>query len=70
MLMYPFFTHNVPVPLQELVFLNGANTKQIQIEIINDDIPEPDETFEVILSNPKNGLVLGTPSRGKSGTRC
>ena len=50
--------------LQELVFLNGDRTKSINIEIVNDDLPEPDEVFEVILSNPKNGLVLGTPSRG------
>ncbi|KAL4228132.1 hypothetical protein ACF0H5_013567 [Mactra antiquata] len=48
---------------QEIIFLNGEKTKQINIEIINDDIPEPDEVFEVILSNPKNGLVLGTPNR-------
>ena len=46
------------------MFLNEEDRKQIVIEIINDDLPEPDETFEVILSNPKNGLELGTPSRG------
>jgi len=50
---------------QELVFLNGETTKQIRVEIVDDEIPEPDETFEVILSNPKNGLTLGTPSRGR-----
>ena len=46
------------------MFLNGEGRKQIMIEIINDDLPEPDEIFEVILSNPKNGLELGSPSRG------
>ena len=44
--------------------MNKEDRKEIVIEIVNDDIPEPDETFEVILSNPKNGLELGTPSRG------
>ncbi|XP_052793587.1 adhesion G-protein coupled receptor V1-like [Mya arenaria] len=48
---------------EEIVFLNGETSKQILIEIIDDEIPEPDETFEVILSNAKNGLRLGTPSR-------
>ena len=47
-----------------LTFLNGERTKQIGIVIVNDNIPEPDETFEVVLSNPTNGLVLGSPSRG------
>ena len=44
--------------------MNTEDRKQIVIEIVNDDLPEPDESFEVILSNPKNGLELGTPSRG------
>ncbi|KAL3865787.1 hypothetical protein ACJMK2_043142 [Sinanodonta woodiana] len=45
-----------------LLFANGENQKVILVEIINDDIPEPDETFQVILSNPTNGLVLGSPN--------
>ena len=45
--------------------MNKEDRKEIVIEIINDKEPEPDETFEVILSNPKNGLKLGTPSRGR-----
>ncbi|KAK3601208.1 hypothetical protein CHS0354_004408 [Potamilus streckersoni] len=48
---------------EELLFANGENQKVILVEIINDDIPEPDEMFEVILSNPRNGLVLGSPDR-------
>ena len=47
-----------------MIFANGEESKEIVIEIIDDQLPEPDESFEVILSNPKNGLELGTPSRG------
>ena len=46
------------------MFTNGEERKYIMIEIYNDDVAEPDETFEVILANPKNGAILGTPSRG------
>ena len=47
-----------------MIFANGEESKEIVIEIIDDQQPEPDESFEVILSNPKSGLELGTPSRG------
>lgn len=47
-----------------MTFKKGENRKYILIEINNDDIPEPDEMFEVILANPRNGAILGTPSRG------
>ncbi|XP_060082724.1 adhesion G-protein coupled receptor V1-like [Ylistrum balloti] len=48
---------------KELFFAKGESNKMILIEILNDDIPEPDETFEVILSNPTNGLQMGNQSR-------
>ncbi|KAJ8304146.1 hypothetical protein KUTeg_017729 [Tegillarca granosa] len=51
---------------QDLHFAKGEDRKLIYIEILNDDNapePEPDESFQVILSNPRNGLELGTPSR-------
>ena len=35
------------------------------LEILDDDIPEPDEMFQVILSNPRAGLELGDPFRGE-----
>lgn len=50
---------------QELIFLKGEERKYVLIEIYNDNIAEPDETFEVILANPGNGAILGTPSRGE-----
>ncbi|XP_069137444.1 adhesion G-protein coupled receptor V1-like isoform X2 [Argopecten irradians] len=48
---------------QELFFAKGESNKMIILEILDDDIPEPDETFEVILSNPTNGLQMGNESR-------
>ncbi|CAG2257626.1 ADGRV1 [Mytilus edulis] len=48
---------------KEVTFKKGENRKYIMIEINNDDTPEPDEMFEVILANPRNGAILGTPSR-------
>jgi hypothetical protein len=50
--------------LQELIFLKGEERKYVLIEIYNDNIAEPDEIFEVILANPGNGAILGSPSRG------
>lgn len=47
-----------------MTFKKGENRKYILIEINNDDTPEPDEMFEVILANPRDGAILGTPSRG------
>ncbi|VDI35962.1 G-protein coupled receptor 98 [Mytilus galloprovincialis] len=48
---------------KEVTFKKGENRKYILIEINNDDTPEPDEMFEVILANPRDGAILGTPSR-------
>ncbi len=45
----------------------GQSEKILQVEILADNIPEPDESFEVILASPKNGLSLGIPHRGKLG---
>lgn len=35
------------------------------LEILDDDIPEPDETFQVILSQPRDGVEIGEPFKGK-----
>ena len=37
----------------------------INIEILQDPDPEPDEIFEIILASPKNGLIVGDPGKGK-----
>jgi len=34
------------------------------VEILDDLEPEPNEEFEIVLASPKNGLSLGSPSRG------
>ena len=41
-----------------LIFPAGAVSKTISIEILDDGVPEPDETFTVTLSNPA-GVALG-----------
>ncbi|KAK7486836.1 hypothetical protein BaRGS_00021983 [Batillaria attramentaria] len=46
-----------------LVFAAGESRKTINIQIINDNIPEPTEEFEVVLSNPQNGATLSQNSR-------
>ena len=41
-----------------LRFIQGETSKTISIEILDDGVPEPDETFTVTLSNPA-GVALG-----------
>nr|XP_006812422.1 PREDICTED: G protein coupled receptor 98-like protein isoform X1 [Saccoglossus kowalevskii] len=48
---------------QVLTFTDGESMKIIVMEILEDDIPEDDETFEVILDNVNYGLELGTPRK-------
>ena len=38
----------------------------VSVQIYDDDEPEPNEEFEVILASPKNGLRLGDPHKGKA----
>ena len=47
------------------MFAAGERYKDIVVSIIDDDIPEGDETFEIILTNPRNGAELGTESKGE-----
>ncbi|KAM8960806.1 adhesion G-protein coupled receptor V1 [Pelodytes ibericus] len=42
-----------------LTFSEGENHKFIDIMINDDDIPEGDESFQLILANPSHGLELG-----------
>ncbi|XP_076465116.1 adhesion G-protein coupled receptor V1-like isoform X2 [Babylonia areolata] len=43
----------------ELVFAPEESHKFLQIEIIDDNLPEPHEQFEIVLSAPKHGATLG-----------
>ncbi|XP_053555694.1 LOW QUALITY PROTEIN: adhesion G-protein coupled receptor V1 [Bombina bombina] len=43
-----------------LNFADGEKYKYIDIAIYDDDIPEGDEMFQLILANPSHGLELGT----------
>ncbi|XP_014662998.1 PREDICTED: G-protein coupled receptor 98-like isoform X2 [Priapulus caudatus] len=51
------------VAAQELRFAAGEGAKDIQVQIIDDDIAEPSETFEIILASASNGLQLGEPHK-------
>ncbi|XP_069819007.1 adhesion G-protein coupled receptor V1 isoform X3 [Dendropsophus ebraccatus] len=42
-----------------LTFADGEKYKFIDVIINDDDIPEGDETFQLILANPSHGLELG-----------
>ncbi|XP_048257204.1 adhesion G-protein coupled receptor V1-like isoform X2 [Haliotis rufescens] len=44
---------------QEITFAAGENSKNMLIEIMDDNAPEPNEVFEVILANPQ-GAALGS----------
>ena len=46
----------------------GQSEAFITVQIFEDDEPEPDEVFEIILASPKGGLTLGFPHKGKSNT--
>ena len=43
----------------ELVFEQNQDTAVINVNIIDDDIPEVDEEFCVLLSSPQSGATLG-----------
>jgi hypothetical protein len=45
-----------------LRFAPGESVKQLAIPIIDDVFVEGDETFNLVLSNPTGGAVLGSPS--------
>ncbi|XP_055460041.1 adhesion G-protein coupled receptor V1 [Psammomys obesus] len=44
---------------QILHFADGERYKHVDVMILDDDIPEGDETFQLILTNPSPGLELG-----------
>ena len=52
----------VSIPLTTLNFAHRERQKVVSVNIINDTIVEPAETFAVILSNPTYGTTLGSTS--------
>ncbi|XP_066273052.1 adhesion G-protein coupled receptor V1-like isoform X1 [Branchiostoma lanceolatum] len=48
---------------ETLFYTDGENLHNITVSIFDDDIPEGDEVFEVVLSLPSPGLELGQPSK-------
>lgn len=49
---------------QVLHFADGERYQNVDITILDDDIPEADETFQLILTNPSPGLELGENTIG------
>ncbi|XP_078413685.1 adhesion G-protein coupled receptor V1 [Cetorhinus maximus] len=47
------------VTSMSIFFDDGERYKYVEIAILDDDIPEGDEDFQLILSNPSPGLELG-----------
>ncbi len=45
-----------------LTFLPGTTTQTVSVPVLADNVQEGDETFQVLLSNPTNGLLLQSQS--------
>ncbi|XP_062238571.1 adhesion G-protein coupled receptor V1 [Platichthys flesus] len=45
---------------RSLQFVDGERHKFVEVQIIDDDVPEGAERFQLILSEPSTGLELGT----------
>jgi hypothetical protein len=45
-----------------LRFAEGQTEGQFEVALVGDGLPEPDETFEVTLTSPSNGVTLGRAS--------
>uniref|UniRef100_A0A8K9V586 Adhesion G-protein coupled receptor V1 n=1 Tax=Oncorhynchus mykiss TaxID=8022 RepID=A0A8K9V586_ONCMY len=43
----------------ELRFVPGDQELEIAVNVVNDDVPEEDEQFRVVLKNPKGGAEIG-----------
>lgn len=53
-----------PLSIQMLLFVHGERHKYVDVQIINDAIPEGAERFQLILSKPSSGVELGTNTTG------
>lgn len=50
-----------------LHFVDGERHKFVEVQIIDDAVPEGAERFQLILSQPSPGLELGTNTTGTGG---
>ena len=50
---------------QILRFADRERYKSVDVMILDDDIPEGDEKFQLILTNPSPGLELGENTIGR-----
>lgn len=50
---------------QMLHFVDGERHKFVEVQIIDDAIPEGAERFQLILSEPSPGLELGKNTTGR-----
>ena len=69
----PPLTHTIPhfrilsaflFPLQMLHFVDGERHKFVEVQIIDDVVPEGAERFQLILSRPSAGVELGINTTG------
>jgi len=54
----------VAVANEQLVFSPGDTEKTIAIQVLGDEIEEPDESFEVVLLNPANAVLGQARAKG------
>lgn len=57
-MLFIFIEHILYIT-QMIHFVDGERHKFIEVQILDDTIPEGDETFQLILANPSAGLELG-----------
>ncbi len=53
----------VQASAQTVTFMPGQQFATFEVELINDFATEPDETFDLVLTNPTGGASLGSISR-------
>lgn len=53
-----------PLSIQMLLFVHGERHKYVDVQILDDAVPEGAERFQLILSKPSSGLELGTNTTG------
>jgi len=47
------------------MFGPGVSRQTVTVTILDSSVPKPDRQFEIILANPSEGLVLGSPNTGQ-----